>query len=251
MQILILGGTSEARQLCRALESRRSHHIIFSLAGVTNSALPVPAETRIGGFGGVAGLADYLRANRIDAVIDATHPFAAQMSRHAVEATRLCAIKLLRLARPAWQAPPGARWHHVSTIARVPAALGEMPRHVFLTTGRKDLAPFMMTPHRYLLRSIETPHLPLPPHTTLILARGPFSLDDEITLMKQHRIDCLVTKNAGSDATIAKLEAARLLGLEVIMVDRPALPPAQECASVEAALDWVEQNPTQGIRRNV
>ncbi|WP_438383839.1 cobalt-precorrin-6A reductase [Asaia sp. BMEF1] len=251
MQILILGGTSEARQLCRALESRREHHIIFSLAGVTNSALPVPAETRIGGFGGVTGLADYLKDNRIDAVIDATHPFAAQMSRHAVEATRVCAVKLLRLARPAWQAPPGARWHHVSTIAQVPAALGDRPRHVFLTTGRKDLAPFMMTPHRYLLRSIETPHLPLPPYTTLLLARGPFSLDDEIALMTQHRVDCLVTKNAGADATSAKLDAARRLGLEVIMVDRPALPPAQECASVEAALEWVRQSEIQGIRRSV
>ncbi|NVN05611.1 cobalt-precorrin-6A reductase [Asaia spathodeae] len=251
MQILILGGTSEARQLCQALESRHGHHIIFSLAGVTNSALPVPSEKRIGGFGGVDGLTTYLGANGIDAVIDATHPFAAQMSRHAVEAATRCALPLLRLSRPAWQAPPGARWRHVDSIDAVPAVLGETPRHVFLTTGRKDLAPFMMTPHRYLLRSIETPTLSLPPRTTLILARGPFSLDDEIALMTQHGIECLVTKNAGSDATAAKLDAARQLDLEVIMVDRPVLPPAQECESVGEALDWVAQNARQGTRRSV
>jgi len=201
---------------------------------------------RIGGFGGVNGLVAYLETHRIEAVIDATHPFAAQMSRHASDATLRCRIPLLRFTRPAWEAPPGARWHFVSDIEQVPHALGKIPRRVFLTTGRKDLAPFMTTPHCYLLRSIDPPRLPLPPRTILILARGPFALDDEIALMRQHNIGCLVTKNAGSDATAAKLEAARQLGLDVVMVNRPSLPPARECTTIEAAMIWV-----QGTRRNV
>ncbi|WP_336761877.1 cobalt-precorrin-6A reductase [Asaia sp. VD9] len=246
MKILILGGTTEARLLCEALESRGLHHIIFSLAGVTISALPVPVETRIGGFGGIAGLARTLRDAAIDLVIDATHPFAAQMSRHAVEACALCALPLLRLIRPAWRPGTGAHWTHAPAIAEVPKALGETPRRVFLTTGRKDLDPFIDTPHFYVVRSIERPPLPLPRRSLVILARGPFALDEEITLLRHHEIDCLVTKNAGSDATAPKLEAAKQLGIEVVMVDRPPLPPANECTSVEEALAWI-----QGMRRSV
>ncbi|GAB6853189.1 cobalt-precorrin-6A reductase [Asaia astilbis] len=246
MKILILGGTSEARQLCQALESLHQHHIIFSLAGVTSSALPVPCKTRSGGFGGVSGLSTFLRAEAIDAVIDATHPFASQMSHHAVEAARHCDIPLLRLTRPAWQAPAGASWQHVSNMTDVSEALGPTPHTVFLSTGRKDLAPFFDTPHRYVLRSIERPSGSLPPQTTLILARGPFTLEDETNLLRHHGITCLVTKNAGAKETAAKLDAANQLNIPVIMVDRPTLPDARECQTIDAALDWI-----QGIRRSV
>lgn len=239
MHILILGGTSEARQLCCALESLGLDHITFSLAGVTASALPVPAKTRSGGFGGIEGLATWLERTGIDLVIDATHPFAAQMSHHAVAATTRLAIPLIRLVRPPWRAGAGALWRHVPAIDAVPHALGPAPRRVFLTTGRKDLDPFINTPHHYLLRSIDPPTGPLPRGTTLLLGRGPFTLEDELSLFREHRIDCLVTKNAGASATAPKLEAARQLGVDVIMVDRPVLPPAEECETLETALNRV------------
>ncbi|WP_122040326.1 cobalt-precorrin-6A reductase [Asaia bogorensis] len=241
MHILILGGTTEARQLCHALESQGEDDITFSLAGVTASALPVPSRMRMGGFGGIAGLIAWLTRHEADVVIDATHPFAARMSHHAVAATMACSRPLLRLTRPAWQAGPGAIWRHAPCISAVPAMLGTTPRRVFLTTGRKDLDPFRHTPHHYLLRSIYPPGDALPDGATLLLARGPFRLDDELTLFREHRIDCLVTKNAGAAATAPKLEAARQLGVEVIMVDRPPLPPAEEVDTVEAAMTWLER----------
>ncbi|GBQ09387.1 cobalt-precorrin-6A reductase [Swaminathania salitolerans] len=240
MNILILGGTPEARLLCNALANIPDIHITFSFAGVTPALHPPGATVRTGGFGGADGLRAFLEAQAIHAVIDATHPFAARMSGNAVAAARLASCPLLRMVRPPWPDPPGRNWHHVPEIAAVPDALGSRPRRVFLSTGRKETAPFLDTPHAYLLRCIVSPDTLLPPHIRILQARGPFSPESERALFRDERIDCLVTKNAGGMAVSAKLEAARDLGIDVIMIDRPPLPPAQECHTIGDALIWIQ-----------
>ncbi|GBQ20064.1 precorrin 6x reductase [Acetobacter estunensis NRIC 0472] len=253
LRVLILGGTTEALALGRALENTFDLHGIFSLAGITPSPHLPHIETRQGGFGGIEGLATYLHAQGIGAVIDATHPFAAQMSRNAVAACAQTGTPLLRLQRPGWQASPDDNWIIVPDIDAATAALGATPRRVFLTTGRKDLAPFRAAPqHHYLIRSIVAPDpASLPPDHTILLQRPPFTRESETRLMREHRVDILVTKDAGSDATSPKLAAARDLGLPVVMIARPTLPPARTVATVHEAIDWLHGLAHAGTRRDV
>jgi precorrin-6A/cobalt-precorrin-6A reductase len=242
LRLLILGGTTEANALAAALAGRENIDAILSLAGrtqqPTRSALPM----RIGGFGGAAGLRAYCEAERIEAVIDATHPFAAQMSRHAAEACQAAKIPLLAFTRAAWTAQDGDRWIAVETMEGAARALGEEPRNVFLTQGRQQLAAFASAPqHRYLVRAIERPTAidALPSHR-LILARGPFRLADEEALMRREGIEFVVSKNSGGEATYAKIEAARNLGVPVVMVRRPAKPAVAQTARLEDAMAWIE-----------
>lgn len=242
MRLLILGGTTESNALVAALAGRSDVEAILSLAGRTQhpagSALPV----RSGGFGGVTGLCAYLTAERIDAVIDATHPFAAQMSRHADEACQAAKIPLLAFTRAAWTAQDGDRWIEVDTMADAARALGEKPRNVFLTQGRQQLAAFAGAPqHRYLVRAIERPaEIGALPSHRLILARGPFRLADEEALMRGEAIEFVVAKNSGGDATYAKIEAARNLGISVVIARRPAKPSVAQTTRLADALAWIE-----------
>lgn len=236
----MLGGTSEALALARALEGDRRYAAVYSVAGRTRDPrLPVLA-CRCGGFGGVEGLIEYLRAERIELLVDATHPFAVRMSTHAVEASRRAGVPLLALRRPAWTPGPADRWVQVADIAAACVALGPAPRRVFLTTGHTDLAAFCAAPqHRYLIRTVEPPTV-RPPHCTCLTQRGPFDLEQERALLREHRIEILVTKNSGGAATAPKLAAARECGVTVIVVERPRLPSAdQEVGDVPAALDWL------------
>ncbi len=237
MRLLLLGGTSEASELARRLAARGDIDAIVSLAGRTSRPAASPLPTRVGGFGGVEGLARYLRETRVDAVVDATHPFAAQMSAHAVAACAQAGVRLAVLSRPPWRLEPG--WREVGDAAEAAQALGEAPRRVLLTVGRLSAGAFRAAPqHHYVLRSIDAPE-DLPPSTELVLARPPFSLADERELMESRRIDVLVSKNAGGEATRAKLDAARALGLPVVMIRRPPAAAATTFYDLRSALGWI------------
>ncbi len=196
---------------------------------------------RIGGFGGAAGLAAYLAGERIDAVVDATHPFASRMSANAVTACHAAGAPLVVFTRPPWTREPGDRWIEVATMEDAATALGAKPRTTFLTQGRLQLAAFArMAQHRYIVRAIDRPaEIDALPGCKLILGRGPFSLADELALMKRERVDALVTKNSGGRATYAKIEAARALKIEVVIVRRPPAPDAETLHDLDAVVAWI------------
>jgi precorrin-6A/cobalt-precorrin-6A reductase len=236
MRVLILGGTTEASAIAVALAADGRFSPVLSLAGRTRSPVVPPIPWRVGGFGGVAGLTAYLRQAAMEAVIDATHPFAAQMKTHAAEA---CGpIPRIAVLRPEWEAVPGDRWLRVATMIQAAAALGPVPRRVFLTVGQGELAAFG-PPHRYLVRTVD--HPPDAPAGALVLtARGPFTAADDEALMQAHGIEMLVTKNSGGTAVAGKLAAARALGITVVMVDRPARPLGPTVPDAAAALRWLD-----------
>lgn len=222
--VLILGGTAEARTLAAALFDSGTWRVVSSLAGrVSDPALPI-GEVRIGGFGGPAALADWLRAEEIAAVVDATHPFAAKISASAAAAAPAADVPLLMLRRPGWKAGTTDRWQRVPTMAAAAELLVEARGRVLLTTGRGGLEVFAHLPHRFIIRTVDPPDPPLPADHVLVLARGPYTLAGERALMAQHHVRTLVTKDSGGDMTAAKLVAARELGVAVVMVDRPPAP---------------------------
>lgn len=237
-RLLILGGTGEAVALARA--AAPAFDVVTSLAGVTRDPVLPPGGIRRGGFGGSDGLAAYLRERKIDAVIDATHPFAAVMSHNATAACAQTDVPLLRLTRPAWTPQAADNWVEVPDTAGAAAAIAA--DRVFLTTGLRDLDAFAARREVwFLVRSIERPaRVPLARYE-LIQARGPFDEAAETALMRRHRIETLVAKNSGGDATYAKIAAARALDLPVIMIERPVLPPAETVTDVDAALAWVRK----------
>ncbi|MEU6672107.1 cobalt-precorrin-6A reductase [Streptomyces sp. NPDC046727] len=237
--VLILGGTTEARRLAADLAARPGVRVTTSLAGRVSRPGELPGEVRVGGFGGPEGLADWLRAHRVDALVDATHPFAETITAHAARAAGATGVPAVVLRRPGWRPGPGDRWHDVPSLAGAAEALPGLGRRVFLSTGRLGLAAFArLTGLHFLVRSVEPPEPPLPPDTRVILARGPFTVPDETELLRAHRIDVLVTKDSGGEATAAKLTAARDLGLPVLVVRRPPLPEGVTAApDVPAALE--------------
>jgi precorrin-6A/cobalt-precorrin-6A reductase len=241
-RVLILAGTSEARRLAAQLDRVPGVQVISTLAGRVSEPILPDGEVRIGGFGGAAGLADWLRTERIDALVDATHPFAATMSRTAAAVSTELGLPMLALRRPGWTELPGDRWIRVPSLAAAADALTGLGTRVFLTTGRTDLAPFeSLDEHWFLIRSVDPPQAKLPVHSEVILSRGPFSLPDEIALITTWQIDVLVTKDSGGKATAAKLAAARQLQLPVVMVDRPAAPRVPAVARVDDAVRWVQR----------
>ena len=255
VRVLILGGTGEARRLATALcaesaaglagASGGALSVVSSLAGrVRNPVLP-PGEVRIGGFGGVPGLRDYLRAESITAVVDATHPFAATMSASAATATGGLGIPLLVLRRPGWTRGEGDRWYRVPTLAAAAEALPGLGRRVFLSTGRGGLAAFAgLDEHWFLVRSVDPPEPPAPHRMHSLLARGPFTLEGERALLREHRIDVLVTKDSGGEQTGAKLVAARELGIPVVIQSRPEVPAGVPVSdTVAGALRWLAARP--------
>ena len=235
MKILILGGTAEARDLAGLLVAQ-GHDVTSSLAGRTQAPILPEGAVRVGGFGGASGLAAYLRSAGIERLVDATHPYAGTMSRHAVAAARDSGVALVRLMRPEWTQPEGADWITVETAAEAAAAL-PADAAVLLTTGHTGLTQFLERRDcRFVVRLIEAPEIVIPSHAALLQRRPPYGLDDEIDLLERERITHLVTKNSGGGQTAAKLEAARRLGVTVIMIARPAYGPAIEVSSVAAAI---------------
>ncbi|MEU6752380.1 cobalt-precorrin-6A reductase [Spirillospora sp. NPDC046719] len=241
-RVLLLGGTGEARRLAGRLAGDPRYDVISSLAGRTADPDLPPGRTRIGGFGGPDGLAAWLRDERIGAVVDATHPFAALMTESAVLAAERTGVPLLVLRRPGWTEGPGDDWRRVPSLE---AAAADLPgERVFLTTGRKNLAAFAGDARRwFLVRSVDPPEPPLPPRMETVLARGPFTVGEELALMREHAIDALVTKDSGSAMTSAKLAAARTLRIPVVMVDRPPAPDGVPvAATVEEAAAWLARH---------
>lgn len=238
--ILILGGTTEASALARLLAARPEIPALLSLAGRTRQPATPPIAHRIGGFGGIEGLTRFLAEHGVAAVVDATHPFADQISVHALAACRENDTPLLALRRPPWQAVAGDRWTEVADAAEAARALGSTPRRVFLTVGRLELDAFLDAPqHDYLVRTVDPPDR-LPPRARLILARGPFAEDDERRLLVEARIEVVATKNSGGSATYGKIAAARALGLPVVLMRRPEAPEVPAVETAEAAMAWIE-----------
>ncbi|EPD66997.1 cobalt-precorrin-6A reductase [Streptomyces sp. HGB0020] len=224
-RVLILGGTAEARELAAALAARPGVHVTTSLAGRVSRPGALAGDVRVGGFGGVRGLADWLREQRVDVLVDATHPFAAGITANAVQAAAASGVPAVVLRRPGWRPGPGDHWHLVPSLAAAADLLPHLGSRAFLTTGRLGLASFAhLTDQHFVVRSVEPPEPPMPPHTEVLLAHGPFTVTDETALLREHLIDVLVTKDSGGSATAAKLTAARELGLPVVMVERPVLP---------------------------
>lgn len=246
MKVLILGGTSEASALARAL-AEREIPALFSYAGRVAAPKPQPLPTRVGGFGGTDGLAAFLVEKRITHLVDATHPFAERMSRHAVAAAARTGTKLIALTRPPWEPQPGDRgkqgdrWQRVASIEATVAALAGPPQRVLLAIGRMHLAAFAARPeHHYVLRLVDRPVDPPPlPRHTLTVDRGPFTRAGDRALLLEHGVERLVCKNAGGAGAVAKLEAARDLGLPVVMIDRPALPHRPETHTIQETLHWL------------
>ncbi|MBF9051947.1 cobalt-precorrin-6A reductase [Roseobacter sp. HKCCD9010] len=242
---LILGGTTEATALARAV-AERNQNATVSFAGRVERPLRQPLPQRVGGFGGVAGLVQYLQAHQITHVIDATHPFAVQMSRNAVVACAEASVPLTALTRPAWTPVTGDNWEHVPDIAGAVAALNRPSKRVMLAVGRMHLADFAPNPqHSYLLRLIDPPAEPLPfPDAEVILDRGPFDAASDQRLMQSRGIELVVSKNSGGTGAYAKIAAARSLGVSVLMIDRPLPPPRHEVHDVPAVFDWLAHSGT-------
>jgi precorrin-6A/cobalt-precorrin-6A reductase len=244
MRILILGGTTEASVLVEALAGKTAFSPMLSLAGRTSEPKPAPVPTRIGGFGGAEGLARFVREEGIEAVIDATHPFAAVMSHNAARASAETGVPLLALRRPPWTPREGDRWIEAASVDEAVVALGAEPRRVFLTVGRLELAAFAAAPqHLYVVRTIEPIGDALPtPNVIAIRDRAPFHEEAERALMRREKIDILVTKNSGGLATYPKIAAARALGLPAILVAQPKKPAGvQEVETAQAALAWLQE----------
>lgn len=234
-RILILGGTSEARHLAGKLAARADLSLMLSLAGRTESPVAQGVPVRSGGFGGAEGLVAYLRETGTDLLVDATHPYAAQISSNAAQAARLTGVPILALRRPGWVPVEGDRWTLVDTVGDAVQALGAVPRRAFLALGRQEVAAFEAAPqHHYLIRSVDPviPKLAVP-DATYLLARGPFREADERALLLEHRIDVVVSKNSGGEATYGKIAAARVLGIGLVMVRRPVLPDVPSAKSVD------------------
>ncbi|WP_199489420.1 cobalt-precorrin-6A reductase [Pseudotabrizicola alkalilacus] len=246
MRVLLLGGTTEASLLARAL-AEAGIDAVFSYAGRTAAPVAQPVPVRCGGFGGAEGLADYLVAEGITHVVDATHPFAAQISRNAIAACAAGVVPLAVLERPQWQAGPGDDWRHVPDVQAAVQALPDAPARVFLAIGKQTLSPFAARPqHHYLLRLVDAPDAPLPlPDAAAVIARGPFAVEGDLALLRDNRITHIVAKNAGGSGAGAKLVAARRLGLPVILIDRPALPPRLVLGSVPEVMRWLHHSDTE------
>ena len=241
LKTLILGGTAEASDLAARVAGDARFEATISLAGVTKTPKQQALPVRIGGFGGADGLAEYLRVNAIQALIDATHPFAAIISANAFAAAAKLGVPYLVVHRPPWTKVAGDQWIAAPTMGAAADELGRTRRRVFLTVGRKDLAPFVSAPqHHYVIRSVDAPPPEmLPPDVLVITARGPFNKSDEAALLDAHRIDVLVTKNSGGSAASAKLAAARARQIPVVMIERPPPPSGQQLGTAAAAFDWL------------
>jgi precorrin-6A/cobalt-precorrin-6A reductase len=238
-RILLLGGTTEANLVAQAI-AKAGLVGVYSYAGRTEAPIGQPIHMRVGGFGGVEGLRAYLAAEKITHVIDATHPFAAQMSGNAVAACAATGTALIALERAPWTPGEGDHWTHVSDIAAAVAALAGPPQRVFLAIGRQHIDAFAARPqHSYLLRLVDEPTGTLPFPAEVVVARGPFDVAGDTALMRDHGTEVIVAKNAGGKGAVAKIAAARALGLPVVMIDRPVIPPRRVAHGVAEVMAWL------------
>ncbi len=253
MRILILGGTAEASALAKLIAGDRRFQPTLSLAGRTASPAEPPIPYRIGGFGGAEGLAAWIKAEGVIAVVDATHPFAARISANAVKAAEAAGVPLATVIRPAWTPQAGDRWISVPTPEAAAAALGTVPRTVFLATGRLELPAFAGAPqHTYIARVIDHPgDVVLPPRIEFIYDRGPFAAAAEAQLLAGFRAEIVVSKNSGGAATYGKIEAARALGLAVVMIQRPEKPAVHALSGAPEAMRWLEFRLHESSERGV
>ncbi len=239
--LLILGGTSEAASLVDALSRFTSLRVITSLAGRTAKPRHLPGEVRVGGFGGIEGLLRFLNEQSIDLVIDATHAFAEQMSRHAHQACQELAIPRLCLIRPPWARHEHDLWHDVPNLKVAAALLPRLGTRVFVTSGQRGIEAFAgLDELWFLIRTVEPITAQLPKKFHWVQARGPFTEAGEVDLMEKHRIDLLVTKASGGSATHGKIKAARCLGIPVVIIKRPTIPPGPKVESVKDAVTWLQ-----------
>ncbi|TPQ26802.1 cobalt-precorrin-6A reductase [Bradyrhizobium guangdongense] len=239
MRALILGGTRDANLLADAI-ARAEIDAVYSYGGRTRAPADQPLPTRIGGFGGPDGLANYIRATGITHVVDATHPFAAEMSRNAVVACTETKTPLLALERAPWVRTSGDKWIDVADIDAAVAALPEAKARVFLAVGRQHIAPFGKRPqHAYTLRFVDPPEGPLPFEADVIVSRGPFTYEAELEMMRRRGIAWIVARNSGGDGARAKIDAARTLGLPVILLSRPKLPERLRVERVDEVMHWL------------
>ncbi|MGS1093577.1 cobalt-precorrin-6A reductase [Aquamicrobium terrae] len=234
MRILILGGTTEARQAAEKLAALPELDVALSLAGRTENPVRQPVPVRVGGFGGAEGLARHLAEQRVDLLIDATHPYAARISANAAKAAQQAGVAILALRRPGWEQREGDRWTFAEDVTDAVGALGHAPRRVFLSIGRQEAGAFAAaSQHFYLVRSVDPVEPPLAaPDVRYILARGPFAEEAELALLGENRIDAVVSKDSGGAASYGKIAAARALGIEVIMIRRPVLPQVPSASTV-------------------
>ncbi len=239
--------------MAQRLADRSELDVTLSLAGRTASPAGQGVPVRSGGFGGAAGLANYLVNEPVDVLIDATHPYASVISANAIAAARKSDVLFVALRRPPWVPVAGDRWSEVSDVREAVRMLGQAPRCVFVTLGRNELTPFKDAPqHHYLIRSVDPVDPPLPlPRVSYVTGRGPFSEADDGALMAAHRIDVVIAKNSGGAATYGKIAAARTLGIGLIMLRRPPVPAAPAVATVEDALAWLDHALTSATVRDV
>lgn len=240
MRVLIFGGTTEAVELGRVVGQIDQIEVFVSLAGRTKNPKITNLNTRIGGFGGISGLRKYLQQMRIDAVIDATHPFATQISIHVAIAAQECHIPHLILVRPPWEKQPGDNWIEVENLEQAAETLVNVGQRVFLTIGRQEISTFArLEKIWFLMRMIDPPQAGEIPTGEIILDTGPFSWQSDRELLITHQIDHIVSKNSGGDATYGKVIAARELNIPIIMVKRPSVPESVQVATVESAVNWL------------
>lgn len=241
MRVLILGGTGDAAELAARVATIQGLEAITSLAGRTREPSVPLGDLRVGGFGGVAGLATYLRVMQIDLLIDATHPFATQISLNAADAATEVRVPRLMLIRPPWEKGSDDRWIEVDSVEAAAASVPNQAQRVFLTVGRQELAAFAHCKKIwFLMRMIDPPtDDALVPPGMILCDRGPFTFNNEKQILIDHKIDTIVSKNSGGDATKPKIIAARELGVKVVMVNRPAIPPGEHVTDVDGALAWL------------
>lgn len=243
---LVLGGTADASRLAAEI-ARAGIDAVYSYGGRTRTPADQPLPTRIGGFGGVSGLVDYIRREAITHVIDATHPFAAGMSRNAAAACAQTGVALVALERAPWRKVPGDNWIEIPDVKAAVDALPDAPAQVFLAIGRQHIAPFATKPqHGYTLRFVDPPEAPLPFAADVIVSRGPFTLDGELAMMRTCNIEWIVARNSGGDGARAKIDAARMLRLPVIMISRPELPDRHRVDSVAEVMRWLDHRTCLG-----
>ncbi len=240
MKVLVLGGTTEGAALCAALAAA-GVDAVCSLAGRTAAPAALPVPVRVGGFGGPAGLAACLTEGGFTHLVDATHPFAARMKPNAVAGAAWAGVPMVALERPEWAPVAGDRWQVVPDMAAAVAALPAGNTVVFLAIGRQEVGLFAGLPHRFVLRLVDTPDAPPLPGAAVVVARGPFTVQGDLALMRGHGVQVVVAKNAGGDGARAKLDAARALGLPVVMVARPTVPARPAVGSVAAVMRWLQR----------